>query len=137
MCVSQILTHFTHFSFLHSKGSAIVLDDAQYFDTASWTLTLAVSQQLRGVLVVVCLRPLKPPFPFEYQQITHCENAHTMTLAPLSGDDALTLAKQILGVEKIPRTLSSLHYLYYKDPNKSTNERLLQMSLFFKHTIFC
>jgi class 3 adenylate cyclase/tetratricopeptide (TPR) repeat protein len=88
-------------------GSAIVLDDAHYFDTASWTLTLAVSQQLRGVLVVVCLRPLKPPFPFEYQQITHCENAHTMALTPLSGDDAITLAKHILGVEKIPPQIAS------------------------------
>lgn len=80
-----------------------------------------MSQQLRGVLVVVCLRPLKPPFPFEYQQITHCENAHTMTLTPLSGDDALTLAKQILGVEKIPRT-SSFHTIlsHYNHPNKQT-----------------
>lgn len=84
-------------------GSVIVLDDAHLFDTASWALTLAVSQQLKGVLVVVCLRPLKPPFPFEYQQITHCENAHQINLTPLSPEDSVTLAKQFLGVEKIPR----------------------------------
>jgi tetratricopeptide (TPR) repeat protein len=88
-------------------GSVIVLDDAHLFDTASWALTLAVSQQLKGVLVVVCLRPLKPPFPFEYQQITHCENAHQINLTPLSPEDSVTLAKQFLGVEKIPPQLAT------------------------------
>jgi class 3 adenylate cyclase len=91
---------------LVQPGSVIVLEDAHHFDSNSWTLTLAAAQQLRGVLVVVTLRPLKPPLPFAYQQIVHCQNAHATVLGPLSSDDSIRLANEFLGVRKMPKLLA-------------------------------
>jgi len=34
-----------------APGSVIILDDAQHFDSSSWTLTLAAAQQLKGPIL--------------------------------------------------------------------------------------
>jgi class 3 adenylate cyclase len=88
-------------------GSVIILEDAHYFDSNSWTLTLAVAQQLRGVLIVLSLRPMKPPLPFAYQQIMHCGNASNVVLTALNAQESVALAKQFLGVTKLPDALAT------------------------------
>lgn len=90
-----------------SPGSIIILDEAHYFDSPSWTLTLAACQQIKGVLFVVVLRPMKPPLPFAYQQMMHCQNANYLSLTPLTPSESVELAQQILNVSKLPPQLAS------------------------------
>jgi class 3 adenylate cyclase/tetratricopeptide (TPR) repeat protein len=91
-------------------GSIIVLEDAHEFDSASWTLALAASQQLKGVLIVICMRPPRPPVPFEYQQILHCEHATHVSLKPLSSMESIQLAESILELKntRLPIVLANL-----------------------------
>lgn len=79
-------------------GSIIILEDAQEFDSASWTLALAASQQLKGVLITMCTRPPRPPIPFEYKQMMHCEHSTHVSLKPLSAQESVQLAELFLNV---------------------------------------
>jgi hypothetical protein len=47
----------------------IVLDDAHWFDSASWALARQVVAQVRPLLLVLAARPLVEPFPDDYRRL--------------------------------------------------------------------
>lgn len=92
-----------------APGSIIILEDAHEFDSASWTLALACAQQLRGVLILVCMHPPRRPVPFEYRQMMHCEHATYLSIKPLSADESVQVAQLFLGVTtKLPPALETV-----------------------------
>jgi class 3 adenylate cyclase/tetratricopeptide (TPR) repeat protein len=86
----------------------IILEDAHWFDSASWALALAISQKVQPLMFVVSTRPLSDPLPGEYQQLlqhTHCQ---TLRLEALNCADILALVCQRLGVFGLPDLVASL-----------------------------
>ena len=88
--------------------TALVLEDAQWLDSASWALAQAVSQRVRPLLLVIATRPMAEPLPDEYAQLLRAPEARRVRLQPLPATDALTLVRQRLGVAELPESVAAL-----------------------------
>src|SRR6185436_20008306 len=86
----------------------VVVEDVHWLDTASWALTLLVSQQIKSVLLVVTTRPWAGPMPTEWQQLLKSSNTQLLKLETLSSDDTLALVCQRLGVTSVPKPVAAL-----------------------------
>src|SRR5262245_52773322 len=86
----------------------VVLDDAHWFDSASWAQARQVVAQIKALLLVLATRPLVEPLPAEYRHI--CTDAATerLQLEPLSAHDTLGLVCGSLGVRRLPESAAAL-----------------------------
>lgn len=83
----------------------LILEDAHWFDSASWSLLWQVAQRVRPLLLLLASRPLIQPPP-EYERL--CSVAHPITLAPLSEAESVALVCQCLGVRSLPQVVQRL-----------------------------
>lgn len=86
----------------------LIIEDAHWLDSASWALTLAVSQQVRPLLLVIAARPLDVAPSTEYKQLLQAGNVKHLRLNSLSSEDALTLVCQRLRVSSLPAPVAAL-----------------------------
>lgn len=85
----------------------LILDDAQFMDSASVALALAVSQHVRPLLLVIATRPVTNPSP-EYAQLLKSPQAKHIRLGALPLEDILTLVCRLLSVKSLPEPVSAL-----------------------------
>jgi len=86
----------------------IVLEDAHWLDSASWTLTLLVAQYVQPKLMVIVTRPINNPPPDEYNNLQEASDTQKIVLKSLSLADTEALMRQRLQVEELPESLPSL-----------------------------
>ena len=86
----------------------LIFEDAHWLDSASWALLLAVSQQVRPLLLVIATRPIDEPVPAEYKQLIQAGNVQHLRLDSLSNEDALALVCQRLRVSSLPVPVAEL-----------------------------
>jgi tetratricopeptide (TPR) repeat protein len=86
----------------------LVLDDAHWFDSASWALTRQVVAQVSPVLLVLATRPLVEPLPDDYRRLGQDPATERLQLEPLSPHDVLTLVCDRLGVRRLPEPVAAL-----------------------------
>ena len=89
----------------------LVMEDAHWLDSASWTLLEQVHRELPALMLVVVARPLAEmaaPVPLEYTRLRQSPDLQRIFLAPLPPADAETLVCQRLGVDSLPRPLARL-----------------------------
>ena len=67
-----------------APGSVLAFDDAQYLDSASWTLLSAACREVRGAMIVIAARPPKGRVGFDFYQITRLPSTTTLTLEPFA-----------------------------------------------------
>jgi class 3 adenylate cyclase/tetratricopeptide (TPR) repeat protein len=79
----------------------IVLEDAHWLDSASWTLALALNQLAAPVLLAVALRPLASTLA-EYQQLLYSPNTRHIRLDGLSAEAVRALICQVFAVDSMP-----------------------------------
>lgn len=77
----------------------IILEDAHWFDTASWALLQAAYQSVQPALFLVTTRPMPAP-PEEYSQLI--QKAVRLQLELLSPEETVRLVCQRLGVSTLP-----------------------------------
>lgn len=87
-------------SFARSRPLLIILEDAHWMDSASWTLALHLAEHLKNTLLVLALRPLDSP-PQEYHALRAMPNTHHIALKPLTPDQVVELACLRLGVHSL------------------------------------
>ncbi len=92
----------------HQAPKLIVIEDAHWFDTASWSLALAAAHRIRPILFVITTRPLADPPPNEYSQLLKLPNTQRLRLEALEPDAALALVCQRLGVVSVPAPVAQL-----------------------------
>ena len=85
----------------------IVLEDANWLDSASWTLALLVAQQVQPKLFVIVTRPMPTPSPDEYVYLQDSSDAERIILHSLPLADTETLMRQRLQVDSLPESLVS------------------------------
>ena len=78
----------------------LVLDDAHWFDSVSWTLARVAAEQLPATLCVLAMRPLETP-PSEYENLLKLPLAQHFHLDALSPQDGLQLACLRLGAKTV------------------------------------
>jgi len=108
---------------LAQSPRTIFVENAQDLDPASWALTLAVSQHLLSLLLVIATRPLSEPLPAGYTQLQRAAHLQTLSLKALTPDEAYLLACEHLGVAGLPRPLVEL--LHKAAGNPSVIEELV------------
>ena len=87
----------------------LVLEDAHWFDTASWTLGEALVRCLRPLLCVVALRPMLPSdTSSEAARFTSEAATARLSLTSLSADEAIELARRCLEADSLPAELGEL-----------------------------
>lgn len=85
----------------------VMLDDAHWFDSASWALTAAAARRAPQVTFVIATRTLAPPLPAALQQLLS-GGAERLALLPLSLRETLDLVCRRLGVDRLPTEAESL-----------------------------
>jgi predicted ATPase len=86
----------------------IVLDDAHWFDSASWALTRLVVARVRPLLLVLATRPLVEPLPEDYRRLRQDPATEYLTLEPLGPRDIVALVSDRLGVRRLPQPVAGL-----------------------------
>jgi len=86
----------------------LVLEDAHWLDSASWTLALQVSQEVEPLLLVISTRPLTEQPPEDYLQLVRSPQTQHLQLQVLDPSDTLQLVCQRLGVETLPLSVANL-----------------------------
>lgn len=86
----------------------LVLEDAHWFDSASWVLARRVAQQVNPIMLVIALRPLAEPIPTEYRNLSNDPGTLRLKLAPLPPEDVQALVSRRLGVQSIPNAVTEL-----------------------------
>jgi hypothetical protein len=86
----------------------LVLDDAHWFDSASWALARQVVVRVRPLLLVLATRPLVEPLPDDYRRLRQDLATEYLRLEPLSPQDTLALVCNRLGVRQLPEPVTAL-----------------------------
>lgn len=92
----------------NSSPKVLVLEDAHWLDSASWTLTAQISQQVQPLLLVISMRPLSENQPQEYLQLLKSPQTQVLQLQVMDSSDTLQLICQRLGVQKLPSEVADL-----------------------------
>ncbi len=86
---------------------AIIVEDAHWFDSASWALFRSLRLNVVPVMWLVASRPLDDP-PEEFQALLRDPDIKKLRLGPLGRDDAGNLACQRIGVKGLPSEVIDL-----------------------------
>jgi predicted ATPase len=85
---------------------ALVLDDAHWFDSASWVLLDQVRAEVSPLLLVVATRPLSEPRPAEYDRLVQA--GQHLSLDSMAPEETVDLACRQLGVDALPDPVATL-----------------------------
>lgn len=86
----------------------IVMEDLQWFDSASWALLADAQQKVKPLLLALNTRPLPEPAPQTFKQILETPQTQLIRLEAMSLDDVESLVCQRLGVRSIPSAIGRL-----------------------------
>lgn len=84
----------------------VVIEDAQWLDSASWGVAHAVAQRARSMMLVLVTRSLPEPLPAEYRRLPPA--LQRVPLSPLSAEETRLLAAQALGVSRVGDAVADL-----------------------------
>lgn len=91
----------------------VVMEDAHWLDSPSWTVVRAVQMAKLPIGLLVATRPLRDaaregPLHDACTALANDPETLRLSLGPLDADDALALARQRIGVETLPATVSRI-----------------------------
>jgi class 3 adenylate cyclase len=86
----------------------IILDDAHWLDSVSWTLARRVQRDIAPLLLVLVARPMSDAGPAALQSLRGLPAAQTLSLTALSPPAIEELVARRLGVESLPPPMAQL-----------------------------
>lgn len=103
----------------------LILDDAHWFDSATWSLIWQLQRQAQPVAMIVASRPLQRALlPMDARRMLEHEQLQTISLDPLSYEDSRTLIASRLDVKLVSDDLA--HSIYERaEGNPLFTEELL------------
>ncbi len=94
--------------FIAQSHPLLIMEDAHWLDSASWTLLNRVSQDIHPIMLVVVIRHAIDSQMPAYRHLLESPNTYHIHLTPLSEADTLNLVFQHLGVESLPKPVLNL-----------------------------
>ena len=85
----------------------LVLEDAHWLDSLSWTLLRRVQRQVDRLLIIIATRPFAGDTPTAYAELQALPNGQWLLLETLPLDAVEQLVCQRLGVEQLPAKVAS------------------------------
>ncbi len=105
-------THRLVVQLIQSKCRALpvvlVLEDAHWFDSASWKLAVAVAREVRPLMMLVAARPAEQGGREDRELLVEGPAGLALSLGGLSPSETVALAARSLGVEALPEGLIRL-----------------------------
>jgi class 3 adenylate cyclase/tetratricopeptide (TPR) repeat protein len=89
-----------------ARPALLLVEDAQWLDTNSWSLLRSVASDVPGLLTVITTRPL-PSESEEHGVLRSLSEMAPLRLGSLAPEDMTALVRQRLGVDEVPGTLAS------------------------------
>ncbi len=86
----------------------LVLDDAQWLDSASWALAELAAERVRPLVLVIASRPPGEEPPAVYRRLLRSPGVRRIQLGMLPGEEALELVCGRLGVASLPEPVRDL-----------------------------
>jgi tetratricopeptide (TPR) repeat protein len=86
----------------------LILEDAHWLDSSSWTLLRKVVETLQPLAVVIATRPFSELVPVAYQRLAERADCHRLILDMLSQADIESLISRRLGVGGLPEVVRDL-----------------------------
>jgi tetratricopeptide (TPR) repeat protein len=86
----------------------LVLEDAQWLDSASWALALQASKHVQPLLLVMAARPMDSHQPEPYLNLREASGTQRLVLDALSLDNTRQLLVERLGVSRLAEPLVAL-----------------------------
>ncbi len=81
----------------HNAPLLLLLEDAHWFDSASWSLTRLILRHVQPLLLLITTRvraDRNMPLPADYHQLLESENTQHLLLSPLQPEESLKLVCQ-------------------------------------------
>jgi class 3 adenylate cyclase/tetratricopeptide (TPR) repeat protein len=91
-----------------STPTLLVLEDAHWFDSASWTVAEGVHRALQNLMLVIATRPVSDDQAPELRRFGALDETRWLQLGPLTRGDARTLAAQRLNATALDETVAQL-----------------------------
>lgn len=89
--------------------AALVLEDAHWIDSASWSLAADIHRTAERLLLLVVIRPMTPAdMSDDCRRLLAHEQARTVDLGVLARDEAVELACRRLDVDALPDAVADL-----------------------------
>jgi class 3 adenylate cyclase/tetratricopeptide (TPR) repeat protein len=85
----------------------LIIEDAHWLDSASWSLITVVIQRVARLLVILTTRPVAQPIPPAYGPFLQDPRLTRIFLAPLPAENVTALVAQRLGVASLPPTVAA------------------------------
>ena len=85
---------------------ALLLEDAQWFDSASWSLTRLVAAEVSPILIVITSRPPSGPLQAEYHTLRAGTGTTLISLNPMPLEEVHILVAQRLNVQSVPNSIA-------------------------------
>lgn len=91
------------------QGQVLILDDAQWVDSASWALLNGARQIFEPLLIVIASRPVRNDvlLPKEFEALLADPDTAQLNLAALAPDESTAMVAQRLGVRSLPEPVSA------------------------------
>jgi class 3 adenylate cyclase/tetratricopeptide (TPR) repeat protein len=125
-----------------TRAQALIVEDAHWFDSASWQLLERFARAFPHVTVIVVSRPLDPDaLPFEARRLLDRPDKLVIQLGPFSRDGSVALINAALGVIEAAPSIANLifshaegHPLFTKALALSLRDRgLLRVEAGYAH----
>lgn len=91
-----------------AQPTAVVLEDAHWFDSASWALAHLISRRLPSLLLVFSTRPLSDSLTPEAQALLQSAETEHLRLDTIAPADVIALACDRLGVSSLPPVVAEV-----------------------------
>ena len=104
----QVLVHILQRAAGESGGLLLIIEDAQWLDSASWTLLTSVQQQVQPLLLLLATRPQLEDIPAAYSQLRQAEGVQHLALGALEQEDTQALACHRLGAQRLAPEVAAL-----------------------------
>ena len=86
----------------------LTIENAQWVDSASWSLLRLVARDVHPLLILVVTRPIAEPLPKVYRYFISSPDTIRIDMRPLSKEESLALVCQQFGVERLARQIENL-----------------------------
>ncbi len=86
----------------------LIIENAQWVDSASWSLLRLIIRDVHPLLTLILTRPLAEPLPKVYRYIISSPDTVSIEMTPLSKDESLELVCQQFGVTTLANKIEEL-----------------------------
>ncbi|GMQ86254.1 MAG: adenylate/guanylate cyclase domain-containing protein [Acidimicrobiia bacterium] len=87
---------------IDGRTTLLILEDAQWFDSASWALLRAVALDGTVDRILLNFRPIDGPNPVELAQLAAAPSSRSVLLGDMARSDIEALLKSLLDVDIVP-----------------------------------